>query len=155
MQSTSHDSVRALIIPLQGRNLLLPNVAVAEVIPYTRPHAVADAPDWMLGAINWRGLNIPLISYDRLQGVHNEGAFAQARIAVLNTVRPGGGLHFYALVTTGIPQLKRVNADAMQEMSDELGAGLLSQVRIGDIEAAIPDLDALESTVAECWRQVA
>lgn len=155
MQSTVQDSVRTLIIPLQGRNLLLPNVAVAEVIPYSRPRAVADAPDWLLGAIGWRGLNIPLISYDRLQGVHNEGALGQARIAVINAVRPDGGLQFYALVTTGIPQLKRVNAESIQELSADAGEGLLSQVQIGDIQAVIPDLNALESVVAECWQQVA
>lgn len=155
MQSTVQDSVRTLIIPLQGRNLLLPNVAVAEIIPYLRPHAVADAPDWLLGAIGWRGLNIPLISYDRLQGVHDDGTFGQARIAVINTVRPDGGLDFYALVTAGIPQIKRVNAESIEEVSADAGEGLLSQVRIGDIEAVIPDLSALESVVAACWQQVA
>lgn len=155
MQPTTQDSIRALIIPLQGRNLLLPNVAIAEVIPYLRPRAVADAPDWLLGAIGWRGLNIPLISYDRLQGVHNESALGQARIAVINTVRPDDGLRFYALVTTGIPQLKRINVASIEEVSADAGAGLLSQVRIGDIEAVVPDLIALESVVAECWQQVA
>ncbi|MBI5461645.1 MAG: CheW domain-containing protein [Gammaproteobacteria bacterium] len=155
MQSTLQDSIRTLIIPLQGRNLLLPNVAVAEVIPYLRPRAIDAAPEWLLGAISWRGLNIPLISYDRLQGIHNESALGQTRIAVINTVRPDGGLQFYALVTAGIPQLKRINVESIQELSAEAGEGLLSQVQIGDIQAFIPDLSALESVVAECWQQVA
>ncbi|MBI5041472.1 MAG: CheW domain-containing protein [Gammaproteobacteria bacterium] len=155
MQSTVQDSIRTLIVPLQGRNLLLPNVAVAEVVPYLRPRAIDAAPDWLLGAISWRGLNIPLISYDRLQGTHNEGALGQVRIAVINTVQPNGGLQYYALVTAGIPQLKRVNTESIQELSADAGDGLLSQVQIGDIEAVIPDLNALESVVAECWLQVA
>ncbi len=155
MQSTVQDSIRTLIIPLQGRNLLLPNVAVAEVVPYLRPRAIDAAPDWLLGAISWRGLNIPLISYDRLQGTHSESALGQARIAVINTVQPNGGLQYYALVTAGIPQLKRVKTDSIQELSADAGDGLLSQVQIGDIEAVIPDLNALESVVAECWQQVA
>ena len=155
MSSTMQDSVRTLIIPLQGRNLLLPNVAVAEVIAYLRPRAIDAAPDWLLGAISWRGLNIPLISYDRLQGIGDEGALGQARIAVINSVKPDGALQFYALVTTGIPQLKRVNADGIQEVSADAGDGLLSQVQLGDIQAVIPDLGALESVVAECWQQVA
>lgn len=150
MLTTVQDSIRTLIIPLQGRNLLLPNVAVAEVVPYMRPRPVADAPAWLLGSINWRGLNIPLVSYDGLYGSEVAGGIGQARIAVLNTVQPDSGLPFYALVTTGIPQLKRVNTEQLQEQA-ERGAGALSQVQVGDVQALIPDLAALESAVAQHW----
>lgn len=155
MLSNVQDSIRTLIVPLQGRNLLLPNVAVAEVIPYIRPRAVEDVPDWLLGSINWRGLNIPLVSYDRLHGVKVDGGVGQARIAVLNTVQAGSGLKFYAVVTAGIPQLRRVNAQALQEMPSGTDDGVLSQVQLGDLQAVIPDLDALESAVAACWKRVA
>jgi len=155
MLTTVQDAIRTLIIPLQDRNLLLPNVAVAEVVPYMRPRAIADAPDWMLGVISWRGLNIPLISYDRLHGVQTEGVIGQARIAVINTVHANGGLEFYALVTAGIPQLKRANTDNIQEVSADAGEGQLSQVQLADIAAVIPDLDALETVVAQTWQQVA
>lgn len=155
MLTNMQDSVRTLIIPLQGHNLLLPNVAVAEVIPYIRPRAIEGGPAWLLGAISWRGLNIPLISFDRLHGQEDADTLAQARIAIFNSVQAGSGLGFYALVTAGIPQLKRVNAEAIQELSAEAADGILSQVQIGDILAAIPDLAALESVVADCWKQVA
>jgi chemosensory pili system protein ChpC len=155
MLTNIQDTVRTLIIPLQGRNLLLPNVAVAEVIPYIRPRAIDDAPEWLLGAISWRGLTIPLISFDRLHGQEDASTLAQARIAVFNSVQSGSGLGFYAVVTAGIPQLKRVNADAMQELSAEAADGILSQVQIGDIQTVIPDLAALESVVADGWKRVA
>ena len=155
MLTTVQDSIRTLIIPMQGRNLLLPNVAVAEVVPYMRPRVVADAPEWLLGTISWRGLTIPLVSYDGLYGAGVQAGVGQARIAVLNTVHPDSGLKFYALVTAGIPQLKRVNTDLLQEVSAEDAAGVLSQVQIGEIQAVIPDLSALESMVADSWKRVA
>jgi chemosensory pili system protein ChpC len=155
MLTTVQDSLRTLIIPMRGRNLLLPNVAVAEVVPYIRPRAVADAPDWLLGVINWRGLNIPLVSYDGLYGTGSHEGVGQARIAVINTVTPDSDMPFYALVTTGIPQLKRVNADLLQEQSAEAAEGVLSQVHVGDVPAVIPDLAALEAAVANCWKRVA
>lgn len=155
MQTNLKDNVRTLIIPLAGRNLLLPNVAVAEVIPYLRPRTVEGAPDWLLGAINWRGLTIPLISFDRLHGQAHADVMAQARIAVFNSVRADNTLGFYAVVTAGIPQLKRVNADALQDVPGVMAAGLLAQVQVGDIQAVIPDLAALESAVTEGWERVA
>lgn len=151
MLTSVQDSIRTLIIPMQGRNLLLPNVAVAEVVPYMRPRPVDDAPEWLLGTISWRGLNIPLVSYDGLYGTDSAGGIGQARIAVLNTVRQDSRLPFYALVTAGIPQLKRVNADQLQETPAELSTGALSQVQVGDVQAVIPDLEALESAVAQQW----
>lgn len=151
MLTTVQDSIRTLIIPLQGRSLLLPNVAVAEVVPYMHPRPVTGAPAWLLGSINWRGLNIPLISYDGLYGSEDAGGVGQARIAVLNTVQPDSGLPFYALVTAGIPQLKRVNAEQLQEQTAEQGAGVLMQVQVGDVQAVVPDLAALEAAVAQQW----
>lgn len=155
MLTTIQDVIRTLIIPLQGRNLLLPNVAIAEVIPYVRPRAIADAPEWLLGEISWRGLKIPLISYDLMQGIEPDSSFRQAQIVVINTVQAAGELKFYALVTAGIPQLKRANQDNVQELSADAGEGMLSQVQIADVTAVIPDLNALETVVAQCWQQVA
>jgi chemosensory pili system protein ChpC len=155
MLTNIQDTVRTLIIPLAGRNLLLPNVAIAEVIPYIRPRALAGGPEWLLGAISWRGLNIPLISFDRLHGQDTAGTLAQARIAVFNSVQADSGLSFYAVVTAGIPQLKRVNAEALQEIPGEAADGILTQVKLGEILAVIPDLATLESAVADGWKQVA
>lgn len=153
MQATLQDTVRTLIIPLQGCNLLLPNVAVAEVVPYMQPHEIDDAPEWLLGTISWRGLNIPLISYDRMQGLDVRNGLVQARIAVINRIRPDSGLSFYAVVMAGIPQLKRVSGDTLQEMSVEGGAGDPGTVQVGDIAAVIPDLDALELAVAQVYHE--
>jgi len=155
MLSNVLDTIRTLIVPMQDRNLLLPNVAVAEVMPYTRPRAIDDAPEWLLGSISWRGKNTPLISYDRLNGIDTGKGLTQARIVVFNTVQRNSGLEFYALVTAGIPQLRRVNPDALQEISGDVLEGALSQVQIGEIQAIIPDLDALETAVAATWKQVA
>lgn len=153
MQSLTKDTVRTLIIPLQGCNLLLPNVAVAEVVPYIRPRVVDAAPEWLLGAISWRGLKIPLISYDRLYGSKDAG-LNQARIAVFNTIDRSNGIKFYAIVTAGIPQLKRVSDESLQAQSDEKD-GAVCHVKVGDIDALVPDLMTLEATIVQAWKRVA
>lgn len=59
----SVSSLTGLVVPLADRALLLPNVAVAELIPYRTPPAMAGMPDWFLGQVAWRDLSLPLLSF--------------------------------------------------------------------------------------------
>ena len=52
-------SITGLLVPLADRTLLLPNVAVAELIPYRAPHATEGAPSWYLGQVPRRDLRLP------------------------------------------------------------------------------------------------
>ena len=56
----SVSSLTALLVPLADRTLLLPNVAVAELIPYRPPHVTPGLPSWFLGQVAWRDLQLPL-----------------------------------------------------------------------------------------------
>src|SRR5690606_11369984 len=57
-------SLTCLAIPLADRTLLIPNVVVAELIPYRAPQPSAGMPAWFLGQINWRDLRLPLLSFE-------------------------------------------------------------------------------------------
>ena len=43
------DEVASLLIPMVGRPMLLPNVAVAEIVPWVEPEKQDNAPEWFLG----------------------------------------------------------------------------------------------------------
>ena len=45
----SANSLTGLLVPLSDRTLLVPNVAVAELIPYRAPQVSAGMPAWFLG----------------------------------------------------------------------------------------------------------
>ena len=47
----SVSSLTGLLVPLADRTLLLPNVAVAELIPYRPPHVTPGLPSWFLGQV--------------------------------------------------------------------------------------------------------
>ena len=49
-----------VLIPLDGARLLLPNISVAEILPWRRVKALNDGPDWCLGLLGWRGETIPV-----------------------------------------------------------------------------------------------
>ena len=67
-QTTRLTSLTGLLIPLSDRHLLLPNVAVAELIDYQDSVADATAPKWYLGPINWRHRSLPLLCFEAACG---------------------------------------------------------------------------------------
>ena len=65
-QRKQFETVHSLLLPINKELLLLPNAAVAEVITYSEPEAINDAPEWLLGILNWRERRIPLISFESI-----------------------------------------------------------------------------------------
>ena len=80
--------IRGVMIPVTGGRVLLPNATVAEVITYSQPESVANAPKWLLGRLSWRGWRLPLFSFPMLTG-GAEGARRQRQDAVPRTARAG------------------------------------------------------------------
>src|SRR3990167_3717724 len=103
--------VPGLMVPLLGRPLLVPNLAVVEIVPYDAPVPVAGKPAWYLGQSLWRGLKIPVVSLVQMRG-DDEGAPSEVRIAVFNGL--DGKLPFYGVITCGMPRLVRVRAQDIE-----------------------------------------
>ena len=129
-------SLSCVMIPMSGRQLLLPNVSIAEVVDYASADAGANTPEWLVGYLDWRGLQLP---------GDNRG-----RIVVLNTI---GDHHkevpFMALVTQGIPSQARLAEDQVRKLEGEPGPADLMQVEVEGEHAWIPNLEFLESLVVK------
>ena len=101
-------SLTGLLLPLADRYLLLPNVAIAELIGWQRDPS-SDSPPWHLRQITWRDHQLPLISFEAACGgplVIGE----RARIVILNTLGGDPALKFIALVVQGIPRSYRLDS---------------------------------------------
>ncbi len=59
------NEVATLLIPMHGKQWVVPNVTVAEVIPFVEPEA-EEGPSWYLGRFSWRGLSVPVVSFETL-----------------------------------------------------------------------------------------
>lgn len=143
----SVDSLTGLVIPLADRSLLLPNVVVAELIPYRAPPAVSGQPAWFLGEVSWRDLRLPLLSFEAACGapvVVGENA----RIAVLNALGGRPQVKFIALLVQGIPRSQRITAE-LPRADVELAPLELAAVKVEDGVLRIPDLEALEQMLAD------
>ncbi|GGE62386.1 chemotaxis protein [Streptosporangium jomthongense] len=144
-------TLSCVMIPVSRRQLLLPNVSIAEVVDYACNDAGTETPGWLAGRLDWRGLNLPVISYDAANG----GALSvpgenRGRIVVLNTISDArSDLRFMALITQGIPSQVRITREQVKRLDGETGPADLMQVDVDGEAAWIPDLDYLESLARE------
>ncbi len=149
------ESVRSLWVPLEGVNLLLPNVAIAEVINYQPLDIIQSGPDWLLGSLRWREQSLPIVSMERLCGFSLPQGGRGARISVLNSVRAGDDLAFYAMVTAGIPRLFSADEEALGPSMMPTGnfpETVADCVQIGSEQALVPNLEIVQTLVSEVWK---
>ncbi len=138
--------IRGVLITVTNGRLLLPNANVAEVITFSDPEAVENAPEWLLGRVRWRGWRLPLISFSRMAGWSKEDGHLGAKVAVLKALGSNPKLPFFAVLSQGFPRLVTVNATTLVESHDmkDLPLGVHSRVMLNDDPASVPDLMSLE-----------
>jgi chemosensory pili system protein ChpC len=126
--------IRGVLITVTNGRLLLPNANVAEVITFSDPEAVENAPDWLLGRVRWRGWRLPLISFSRMAGWS------------LKALGNNPKLPFFAVLSQGFPRLVTVNSTTLAASHDmkDLPLGVHSRVTLNDDPASVPDLMSLE-----------
>lgn len=149
-------SVRSLWMPLQGLGMLVPNVAVAEVVGYQPLEVLNGGEDWCMGALRWRGRRIPVVSIEAMCGEPTTGVRRNPHLAIMNNSLKNGSLDFYAVVLTGIPRLVVATADLLGEAFDcEGGANsVVCRVRVGKDEAMIPNMPLVQERIEAMWRSL-
>jgi chemosensory pili system protein ChpC len=137
--------VASLLIPIQGRQLLAPNVTVAEIVPVSQVVPIQDAPAWYLGNCSWREQTIPLLSFEVMNGEDKPIVTTRSRFAVLNTTGVNESLPFIAILTQGLPRLARVTEEEITEREDADNKSFeLMHVSWAGEEAVIPHVEAIE-----------
>jgi chemosensory pili system protein ChpC len=145
--NTASATLTGLMVPLSDRTLLVPNVAVAELLPYRAPHATPGMPAWMLGQIAWRDLRLPLLSFEAA----SDGApqiTSNTRVAVINALGGRPEVKFLALLVQGIPRSIKLESN-LARANVHLAPLELDAVSIGEGVLKIPDLIGLEQLLAD------
>jgi chemosensory pili system protein ChpC len=143
--------IRGVMIPVTNGRVLLPNATVAEVITYSNPERIPNAPEWLLGRQSWRGWRLPLFSFSILTGLAHEEGYLGARVAVLKALGGHAKMPFIALLTQGFPRLTTITPDLLIPTGDENHppVGVRNQVLVRDDHALIPDLNTIEDLMAQ------
>ncbi len=150
---TESRQLKCLLLPLGGMTVILPSSAVAEVITVDEPprHGAGhgEPPDWFLGLTRWRGINVPLIAFDRLCRARTDVPAATGRFVVLYGLNENPG--FYGLRIEALPRNETVDHATLRPLDGGGPAAekfVQSRSVIDTRECAIPDFDALESAIA-------
>lgn len=144
--------VPCLLLPVTFGQLLLPTVTIAEMMPYQSPQPKTQkTPPWFLGDLFWRGLTIPLVSFEQMTGRDSAAVGDDSQVAVFNHTGVNDQLPFLAIPTTGIPRLSRITSEEIVALTKvEVKPYEIMHVSISGGEAAIiPDVSALESACVE------
>lgn len=150
--SDSAPIIRGVLIQVADAKLLLPNATIAEVLSYADPEPVADAPDWLLGRIRWRGWQLPLVAFSRFTGIAGgEQGGLGSKVIVLKALGGDAKRPFFAILTQGFPRLVTVTDTALvaDSSQDSVPEGVLAKVRLNEDDALLPDLATLETRIGE------
>lgn len=142
------NQISTLLVPISGRLLVLPNVAVAEIIPFRDPMVAEDVPTWFLGFFEWRSSQVPLVSFEAINDEPFAGRGFGRRIAILNNVTGDPNLPFVGVVTEGLPRLLRLAPDEIADDADSsAGPAELARVYINGERASIPNVAWIQQQV--------
>ncbi|HEY0197132.1 MAG TPA: chemotaxis protein CheW [Rhodanobacter sp.] len=148
--------IRCVLVPVGNLRLLLPNATIAEVVTQSAPEPVANAPEWLLGRISWRGWRVPLVSFTQLAGTEPGDSESSVRVAVLKALGGNPAMPFIAVLTQGFPRLATLNAELIIPTHDgsPLPPGVRAQVLVRDDVAMIPDLEWIEAELTDLLEDV-
>ena len=157
MTATSQD-IRGVLIQVAGGRLLLPNATIAEVLSYADPEPIANAPDWLLGRIRWRGWQLPLVAFSRLAGIAEERGGLGSKVIVLKALGGDPKAPYFAILTQGFPRLVTVARDTVvtyTSSGEALPEAVQARVLLNEDEALLPDLEHVEVLIGQALRQAA
>ena len=137
-----------VLIPLGTTQLLLPNVSIAEIIPWRRLKAWDTSPDWCIGLLGWRGEAVPVLEFEALRNSVEARAERGRCLVIMNRARSSVGRPFYALVSASLPRLVHLTAGDMDSHPIQLGDAEVASVTVGTEVAVVPNLSFIEERLA-------
>ncbi len=141
--------IRTLLTPLTSGNILLPNSVVAEILEFTSPEPFKQAPVWLLGELEWRGWQVPIVSFLRLVNKRSQdNVTKKSRILIIKTLGYSTQLNYIGLLIQGLPRIRTVSAETLiEDRLDVKSKSVFSKVTVDEIPALIPEISALTELV--------
>ncbi len=148
--SEQKDELKCILLTLQSENVILPNAAVAEIIPSRDVVAIDNAPAWMLGTMSWRGYDVPLVSFEAASG-SMVNVSTSTQVAVLYSLTEDTETPYIGLAISGVPHVSMFSRNQIRvdDMAGNEHPMVAQKIRVNGASASILDLEAMESMVQQ------
>jgi len=146
------EELYAVLVSLAGDTLLLPNAAVAEVVSPERMTPADGGPAWLAGRVPYNARQLPVVHFEVLNGAGRPERTRRTRLAVVHAITDRVGAGQYAVVCQGYPHLVTLNRAALRKeplVSTDRASVVLARVGIANTSALIPNLEAIETLLAQ------
>ena len=145
------DPIDCLLVCSGQLTLLIPSLAVADVIDLPQLQALPQAPPWVGGWALWNDQQVPVLDFEAMQG-EREAVIPQqeALLVILKNGRVEDYQH-YAVIACGAPRPLTVSAQDqwLGDVSPVVAPGLQMAGRYGGERLLLPDFDEIEQRVAQ------
>ena len=152
--SDDTELIKCVILTLRKENVIVPNALVAEITSVKEVVESENAPEWFLGKMNWRGKDVPLLSFEAAAGEEISKVNLNTQAVVLYAVGKDGNDAenlYLGLVMSGVPHISRFTREQIvTDSEDQEEHPMVAQkVRVNGARVSILDVDAMVSMVQE------
>jgi chemosensory pili system protein ChpC len=151
--AAGRDELYAVLVALASDTLLLPNAAVAEVVSIDDLRGPNDGlPPWIAGTVNYNNRELTVVRFEVLNGGSAGEDTRRTRLAIVQPVTTALRTGQYAVICQGYPHLVTLNRAALRKeplVSSDREALVLARVGIANTSALIPNLEAIETLLAQ------
>ncbi len=147
--------IKSIILTLKNELVMVPNAAVAEIISVNDVSEVDGSPQWVLGNARWRGIELPVVSYEAAGGDSAQDVNINTQVAVMYTVSDDAEedkTHPYiGLAIHGVPHVSTFSRGQIKTDEHALAEHpmVAQKVRINGAAAGVLDIYAIEEMLQQ------
>lgn len=146
-------SIKCKILTLHSENVIVPDAAIAEILSVRDTVDVDNMPDWYMGKMSWRGVDVPLVSFEAAGGDEVKSINLNTQVAMLYSISKETDYSYLGVIISGIPHETLFSEEQIvvddQAMESGVNPMAALKTRINGAAVSILDLQAIESMVAQ------
>ncbi len=144
------EQLEVYILEMQKQAVILPGDVVAEIIPYEPLQRMEDTPEWFLGLLGWRGIQVPVVSFEMLtveRASFSLMSVASASLVIVRGDTDQALLPFYALVAQTDPVAHEISDEMLLGTEGTIQRTEIAKVRFNNDVLSVPNLGYLEEAL--------
>ena len=145
--------IKSIILTLKNELVVVPNAAVAEIISVQGVREVGDSPQWLLGKARWRGVEVPVVSYEAAGGDDAQAVNINTQVAVMYSANEDEDKKYpyIGLAMHGVPHVSTFSREQIRvdEQTSADHPMIAEKVRLNGAAAGILDLYAIEEMLQQ------